>query len=207
MTEWFRSLAEVPGLGYRGDPRARDTRLAGRNDKPRVVAYMIDGKRQESLQWETADGAISSSPATRHAGPFGAKVQDQSIDEQLQALAESLELPGTPTDYHFVIQYGVDELWKLRRRNLRFHPELERLCLLDLALVRARPSAIIFEHQGEQKFARVLAFHHLLELYSQNGLLREAIAVAQLERRLGQDVDGPIDMLEARWAQVKAEAE
>lgn len=207
MTEWFRRLAEVPGLEYRGDPHVRRAKLVDHNAEPQRIISTIDEEQHELLMWATGDGTTSMSPAARHAGLFRSDLPGQSIDEQLQRLAEVLELPGTLLDYHFAIQQCVEALWKLRRQNLGILPHIERLCCLDIALIRAQASTISFERQGEKEFFRVHAFSHLMDLYAQNGLLLEALALAQEAARFGQDVDGAVSDLQTRWVQVEAETQ
>lgn len=47
MTEWFRRLAEVPDLDYRGDSRARAATQAGRHAEPQLVVYDIADDKAE----------------------------------------------------------------------------------------------------------------------------------------------------------------
>jgi hypothetical protein len=94
---------------------------------------------------------------------------------------EALELPGETTDYHFIIQGCVEELWKRHRRHQdpSLLEHIEHLCWLDIRLVEAQPDAIAFDHNGAQRYFRVLAFEHLICLYEREGFLHDAFEVAQ----------------------------
>lgn len=205
MTDWFRGLANVPGVDYRGDPRVQRAKLPGHNAKPERMISRIDGRQHVTLMWATKGGSTTMSPAAHHAELFRSTGPGESVAKQLSRLAEVLELPGTLSDYHFAIQQSIENLWKLRRLDRSVLPEIERLCRLDISLIRAQPSTITVERDGRTEYFRVLAFSHLMDLYSQNGFLLEALAVAQQAARVGQDVDRAVRELQDRWAEVEAE--
>lgn len=205
MTDWFRGLANVPGVDYRGDPRVKRAKLPGHNAKPERMISRIDGRQYVTLMWATQDGSTSMSPAAQHAGLFRSASPGEPVAKQVLRLAEVLELPGTLSDYHFAVQHCIESLWKLRRQDRSVLPEIERLCRLDMSLIQAQPSTIRLERGGTVEYFRVLAFSHLMDLYSQNGMLLEALAVAQQAARFGQDVESAVSDLQARWAAVEAE--
>ena len=126
----------------------------------------------------------------------------------LKRLWEGLELPGEPSDYHFAIQGAAGALWARRAAEPEVLAWFEHLSWLDLRLVQAVPDAVRDEfagaHPGRQEFFSVSAFHSLISLYSREGLLQEALEVAQLAQRFGQGEDALAD-LEERFAALRAE--
>lgn len=203
MIEWFRRLADVPGMDYPGDPRVRRSALPEHDAVPRLVSYTFDGQRHEGLEWAMKDGTTSASPASRHATTLASPPPDEPFQVHLQRLGEVLELPGTSSDYHFAIQGCVEHLWTRRRQEPGVLPEVERLCWLDIKLIEAQPTGIAYERDGKTDYPRVLAFGYLIQLYEREGFLAEALEVAERAARFGQGAEG--DELRARLAQVEAE--
>jgi hypothetical protein len=179
VTEWFRGLAEVPGVSYTSDPSVDRSKLTGYDAVPRREHFVIDGKREESLWW----GNGSASPAHLFSSQG---LERPTRETLLRRLRETLELPGVASDYHFAIQSCVTELWKLRRDDPEIHAAVEDLCWLDIRLIEAQPQTISFERDGETLYYRVLAFGHLINLYEHEGSLREALDVAERAARFGQ---------------------
>lgn len=186
MTAWFRRLAEVSGVAYAGAPGVNRSELPGHEVVPRLSVFEFDGKRHERLVWPTANGQTGSSPAALHARMVASPQLSDPSPVLLCRLHEALELPGTPADYHFAIQGCVQELWKRRRTEPHLLPDVERLCWLDIRLIEAQPNTIAFEREGGTSFVNVLAFGYLIELYSREGFLNEALEVAQRGVRLHQ---------------------
>lgn len=204
MTEWFRRLADVPGVGYTGDAQVKRSTLPGHDTVPRLRVYTsFEGKRQESLFWPAPTGETGQSPASLHVGGVSSQRLVDPSGALLQSLHEVLELPSIASDYHFAIQRCVEELWKRRRQEPGLLSEVERLCWLDLRLVEARPETIAYERDGNVEFAGVLAFGHLIELYSREGFLNEALDVAERGARLNQNT--PVMELRERLARIEAE--
>jgi hypothetical protein len=203
MTEWFRRLADVPGVGYTVDARVKRSTLAGHDAVPKLSNYVFEGKRLESLMWSTANGETSQSPASLHASGLSQPRTAQSTGALLQRLCEVLALPGTTSDYHFAIQSCIGELWKRRYQEPEQLSEIERLCWLDIRLIEARPEAITFERGGESHFFSVAAFGYLIDLYRNEGFLHEALNVAERGVRLNQKT--PVAELRERLARLNAE--
>lgn len=201
-SEWFRRLADIPGVGYEGGPKAKHARLAGRDEVPRIVEHAYDGQRRQSLMWPSRGGATSASPAQRYAAQLPQK--DEPVGAIMRRLDAALDVPGQASDYHFAIQGCIEILWGRRREAPALLDQVEQLCWLDIRLVQARPQIIQFERDGERAFARVLAFLHLVQLYEREGYLREALEVAELARAFGQEGDAS-ERLRARIALVESE--
>ena len=49
MITWFRRLADVPKLGYQGNPDIDRSSLPHHNAQPEIQAFTMDGKRHESI--------------------------------------------------------------------------------------------------------------------------------------------------------------
>ncbi len=130
------------------------------------------------------DGWTSASPSNEwepspHAG-------EAKADFILRRMYEKLELPGTLSDYHFAIQNCHDELQGEIRQTPSVLEEIERLCWLDIRLIEHCPEAITWEMEGRKQFARVSAFHRLIDLYLNEGYVAEAMNVAEIAERFEQ---------------------
>jgi hypothetical protein len=203
MTEWFRRLADIPDVGYTSDARVKRSMLPGHDTVPSLNVYTFEGKRLESLSWPTANDQTSQSPASLHARAASSPAPVDPSGVVLQCLHEVLELPGIASDYHFAIQGCVEELWKRRHQEPGIFSEVERLCWLDIRLVEARPETITYEREGNVAYAGVSAFGRLVDLYSHEGFLSEALEVAERGARLNQKT--PVVELRERIAHIEAE--
>jgi hypothetical protein len=139
MNQWFRRLAEVPGIEYECSPNIDRTLLPEYDAVPETGTdeSSLDGKINTYISWKTAEGSTSASPAHRWQG-WG-RSPEPRLDETLpQAILrqcqETLELPGILSDYHHALQSCHELLWKYRRDELWVIAEIERLCCLDLQL-------------------------------------------------------------------------
>lgn len=205
MIEWFDRLADVPGVNYTGYPGIQRPHLSSQHAQLKVITSTFDGKRHERLTWLTSDGEMSASPAKSH-GFLMANDQSESTHLILKRMYEALELPGEATDYHFIIQGCIEELWSRHRRyqapSLLEH--IEHLCWLDIRLVEAQPDAIAFDHNGARRYFRVLAFEHLIRLYEREGFLHEALEVAQRAARFSPEATYS-EQLRQRLDRIEAE--
>ncbi len=196
---WFRRLGDIPGLHYQGESTLDRRRLRGYDAVPRIEHY----GGEPSLSWQVGpEGSTSSSPA--HERAFGDDMRDRPTPEILRHLAETLEVPGEASDYHFAIQHAADILWSRRRTEPDVLDQVERLCWLDLRLIEAQPDIVRFEHEGGSGFARVTGLKTLITLYEREGYLREALAVAERAERFDQ-LQEKADELRDRLAVLEAE--
>jgi hypothetical protein len=113
-------------------------------------------------------------------------MRDTSTSELIRNVYEGLELPGEPTDYHFLIQGSASQLWTRRREEPHVIGEVEKLCWLDIRLVEAFPGAVRNEYSEEREFYGILSFSRLIDIYEREGFLAEALEVAELGVRYGQ---------------------
>lgn len=200
--EWFPRLAAIPGLNYEGAPGIDAGRLKGHGAVPEVYTY---GKKDtdpgptQTLTW----GNGSSSPAQNHSFD---DPRAKTTRQVLRNVGEALELPGEPTDYHFIVQNAATALWDRRRSEPDVLDEVERLCWLDIRLLQTRPDAISDEYTPERRFYSVTSFKTLITLYEREGALREALEVARIAERFDQlaekaeELSGRIAVLEAEDA-------
>ncbi|MES9607086.1 hypothetical protein [Actinomadura sp. NPDC000929] len=101
---------------------------------------------------------------------------------------EGLELPGTPSDYHFLLQGTVTELWKKRQRYTHGLAALEQFCHLDLLLIEAAPEAVVLDESDPARgFVHISTLGFLIGLLEREGALREALAVSRRARRFGEE--------------------
>ena len=185
MPKWFRRFAEIPGVDYPGSQGVKRSRLKWHDAVPRSVGGF--------LSWPSGS---SASPA--HEQAF--KQDDKSIAEALNRVSEALELPGEPVDYHFAIQGVAEFIRKHHREDPSALSEMERLAWLDLRLVEACPECVSFDG----RYVRILAFAILVDLYTEEGFIREALEVAERAQRF-QAVEIDIDDLRQRIARIESE--
>ena len=187
---WFRRFADIPGVQYQASPTLDLSRLKRRDAVPGV--YRFEGL-EPSLFWEIQDGSTSQAPAAEHSlGDF----RGATVEGVRKNLAEVLELPGEPSDYHFALQSTAAHLYSRRRDDPTVLDDVERLCLLDLQLIESCPSAITWDHEGHRSYYQVIAFSRLLRMYLTEGRISEAAAVADIAERF--DAGGLPDVAEAR---------
>ena len=202
MAKWFRRLAEIPGVHYETPQTINRFSLPDYNLVPELHEFEFDGKRHESLSWRTREGSTSASPANRwRTEP---RLDESPAQTALQQLFETFELPGIASDYHFAIHHCNETLWKQRRQEPWVLEQIERLCWLDIQLLEACPEAISFDREGETQYANVDAFHRLINLYEDDGYLKEALEVARRAVRFNQ-AQNYFESLQERIAQLEAE--
>lgn len=185
MPDWYPRFGDIPGVVYATPPTVNRKGLRRHDAVPEVSAYELDGKRQETLWWPTRDGGSSASPAHEHAFADTSKSASPAL---LKRCWEGLELPGEPSDYHFLIQGCANALWARRRDEPELLEEVERLCWLDINLIEAVPAAVQSEYGDAREYYRVMAFSTLVKLCEAEGALREALDVAERAARYGQGV-------------------
>lgn len=206
--EWFRRMADIPGLDYEPSVAIDRTKLARHDAVPELQSYEFDGQVQESLRWGYVDDgeewSTSASPA--HEVAFGVIDDDLATSTVLTRLWEGLELPGEATDYHFAIQGAAGALWGRRREGPEVLEWVEWLSWLDIRLVQVYPRAVYYEDPGRQGYYGVTAFNTLITLYEREGLLHEALRVAGIAGEYEQG--GPqAEELAGRLAKLRVEDE
>ncbi len=203
--QWYRRLAEVPGVQYPGSPGIDRTRLLGYTLKPEIYRHNFNGRRSEQLSWPDINGYGSSSASPAWNWSRQLQEEDISPKDLLHRLHEALELPGTSSDYHFAIQICCERLWQYRGDESWVLKEIERLCWLDILLLEATPDTLLLQMQdGSSTYAHSLAFERLIRLYERNGYLAEAIDVAQRATRFHAD-DSIVKPLQERLVRLEAE--
>lgn len=194
-------MGDVPGVDW--DSPGVDRRRLPRHDaEPELHVYEFDGKRHESLWWETADGGTSGSPAQ----DWVHVEETQTAEGILQRLYEALELPGDAADYHFAIQSAAGALWNRRRDDPSLILKVEELSWLDIRLVEAYPQAVAYEGTDGETYYGITAFHTLISLYEREGYLEEALVVVDRAARF-REVPGERERLEAKKAALAAEGQ
>jgi hypothetical protein len=207
MNQWFRRLAEVPGIEYECSPNIDRSLLPEHDAIPEIRTYesSLDGKIHDSISWKTTEGSTSASPAHRWQG-WGQKPEPRLNENLPQAilrqLQETLELPGILSDYHHALQSCHELLWQHRRKDIWIIAEIECLCLLDIQLVEVQNSISLERDSGFS-----LAWGRLIQLYEREGNILEASAIAQRGDIFYQDRERKTfsASLQPRLAQLEAE--
>ncbi len=193
---WFPRLAAVPGVGYAPPAELDLTKLRRRNARPEVSRYP---DLPPTLWW----GDTTESPASAHVLDDARKATTARV---LRNLAEVLELPGEPADYHFAIQGVVSQLRSRAGEGPHVFAELERLCWLDLQLIQACPDVVIYDHPDDgPQHAHVTAFKTLLDLYLTEGALGHAARVLPIAEWFGQANTPAAEKARTRMAALAAE--
>jgi hypothetical protein len=110
-----------------------------------------------------------------------------SRDELVRWVWEGLELPGEPSDYHFLLQGAVERLWSRRRDDPDGLLLVETFAYLDLALVEAAPQAVVLDEADPARgFVHILTLDRMLTLLEREGALREALALSRRAERFGE---------------------
>lgn len=193
---WFGRFGDIPGVDYTPPVVVDRSRLPRVGERPELSRWTGG----ESLTW--GGGTTSSSPA--HERAFGGDLTAMTTQQLLSHLAEALELPGEPSDYHFGIQGVLEALWKRRREDSGVLGWIEALGWLNIRLVVAVSGAASHVVDDELRYYRIVAFSHLITLYEREGAWREALEVAEIGERLGQSVR--LDELLDRVALLDAES-
>lgn len=100
---WFRRFGDIRGVSYEMPTGVDLRQLRRRNAVPEIDRF----EGSASLWWETGDGGTTESPASEHAL---LDLRAASVAQIRANLAEVLELPGEPGDYHFALQNAAGEL-------------------------------------------------------------------------------------------------
>ena len=205
---WFPRLMSVPGVDYQSPAGLDRIRLPGYDAQPTVrTTYLLDDSSasRRYLLWPSAVGETSASPAQAWAGDSRPDVSEARA--ALFQLYEALELPGTLNDYHFRLQGCCAILWRARLTEPELLAEVERLCLTDLQLIEIYPDIITPVGQGSGSL-HVSTCDQLISLYEHEGMLHEALAIAERGQRLNQDtMIRAVTRLRERVVSLEAETE
>lgn len=202
--KWFPRFAEIPGINY-DPPKGLDfNNLPGRSKVPEISFYEFDGKRRKSIMWKYGDVTSGASPA--HDWETKPLPNESETATLLRQVYETLELPGTLSDYHFALQRTHDALNKFIGKETWVLSEIEKLCRLNIRLLEKYPETISYENDDGVHYARALAFNRLINLYEKEGYLHDALAVARIAVRFdyGSDV---VNDLEERIKLLESEDE
>jgi len=192
VSGWYISLADVPGSEYaaRTVDRTKLNLIGLRPERE----YEINGETHYS--WPLGKhGSTSASPVQQYGV---GKEWPKTLTALLRRIDEVLELPGTPSDYHFFLQAAIEELWKFRGSKPDVLPEIERLAWLDVRLVTTAADPAASRSNGTRSAFSVRAFSLLKRLYLLNGDLAGAWQVEEHARRHGQPNDVTMDAMHTR---------
>lgn len=191
---WFPRLAAMPGVTYKPPAGIDAADLPGYGSHPQIHRY---ADLPPSLWW----GETTEAPARAHASR---PLRSRSLDGLLIRLAEVLELPGEPTDYHYPMQDAILALARRGPREPRAWADFERLCWLDIELIQAQSEAF---RLGDDRpgYVSLPAFGKLLNLYAQEGLLADGMRVLDIANRFGAGSGRAAEQLPERYTTALAE--
>ena len=180
--QWFRRLADVPGLSYEGSPTVDRRRLTGYDSEPKVLGLELEGESHHALEWSTSEGdPTSDSPVSRRISDLD---ENSPPRETLRWLEETLELPGELSDYYYAIRIAWAIVDKGRQPDPSLLKEVERLYQLDIELLEAYPKGV--KHEVRQPYPD-LVYERLVELYAGEGYFHEALEVAERGFKMSQE--------------------
>lgn len=200
---WFPRFGDIPGVTWTTPADVDRRTIRGHDAKPETPHWDSDSVWWPSLEPGEEDGSTSATPAQQYVG------HDQSEAETVEAIlhrmAEALELPGNPSDYHFIIAAAQESLWKLRQTDPAAVREVEKLCWLDVELVRARPE-IIAPYNEDEPHLYMTVLDVLYRLYQREGYLAEAEHAAEMAvNEFHQPFERQLDEARGRRALLEAE--
>ena len=201
---WFPRFAEIPGIKYEPPNGLDFSRLPGRGKVPEISYYDFDGKRRKSLMWKYGGTTTSAAPA--HDWKTEPRTGESEASTLLRQVYETLELPGTLSDYHFALQRTHDGLNRFIGKESWATMEIEKLCRLNIQLLDKYPEIISYENENGVHYASVTAFNRLIRLYENEGYLREALEIAKISTRFHYGTDN-VEELEERLNLLKREDE
>jgi len=178
VRQWFKRFAEVPNAGYPGHPSIDRLRLRGHDVEARLEVWKdYDGKRQESLRWGQKDSWQSSSPASTHWMDFDNRGKPSTPQETIKRAFESLELPGTLSDYHWTLEAVSMRLWDDRKKQPRLLGAVEQFCLQDVRLIEAHPK--LNDHLDLHFEPSHHSFQRLIDIYEREGFFHNAFSLVR----------------------------
>lgn len=184
-TEWFSALDRIHGVRWEPLVHVDMDRLPERDAVMRIrraEAWGESGKFYEHNEWFTpADSHLDGSPASRRGERDNdAKVLPRTIARRV---SEALALPGTPSDYHFVVLGAVDALWGTRSQDPRSFGWIEALCLADISMIESLPDIAEQPEDGTQydgrRFPPFPSYDRLSSMYVREGFLADAVSIEQ----------------------------
>ncbi len=194
MPQWFPRFGDIPEIEYRCPVEIDTTTLPQHATHPGRNGF-----------WPVTDvpgSSTTASPARQRFNQLAQQSPDPNASQY--RAAEALELPGYLTDYALILSRAIAELWVLRARAGWIPEALERWCRLGFrlaAIYQENPSAFaetLFDSPG------VVGASTLIELYSREGYLLEAIEIAEHAASLGYQAP-ELDSLKMRLDNIRHE--
>jgi hypothetical protein len=199
---WYPSFADVPGLDYRS-PLGPNYPLQLEHGGARAGIDSDGAVQRQYLLRPSGTGESSVSPA--QAWATTPRPGKSAARPALRQLHEALDLPGTLSDYHVRLQGCCSVLWRARLDEPEVLSDLEHYCLLDLQVIETSPAILAPDTLGGPPL-HVTTCDHLITLFEHEGMLREALAIAERGQRLHQDtLTRAVERVQARVAQLDAE--
>src|SRR5262245_38159974 len=190
--EWFPRLGDVPELDYEPllevDRRAlpghqleaqveHHEPLYSRSEAEAQGLGAWAAEPRESVTWGSGNDEYggSQSPASQHARQYQ-EPENEAPAETLQRVVEAVELPGSRSDYHFLMMHAWGALWKERHQDPRAYRWIEELCQVDLRLLALGPELVFAESHWDDRekgFPVQPAANQLIQLYEREGFVQE----------------------------------
>lgn len=194
--QWHRRLGDLLGSIYRPLMDVEQSRLPGTDFKPHRVDYLGEGYEEDSYwRWPSLDGSGETSASPASSWSSGIDPTKGETRAMLQRATEAFELPGTVSDYHFILLNVYQRLWRDRRSEVGLAGLVEMFCRLDVELVCNQPESIRLD-RGDRTYLHVPAFQYLVTLYLDEGYLRDALEVAATAERFDQEAVGSDELIE-----------
>lgn len=203
--EWFPSFSAIPGIVWTPLVSVDRAKLEGVDAVPR--------KRWESLdyvEWASPDDGIiggSRSPAAHRAEKLQ-RGMSMSAKAIAKTISESLDLPGTRSDYHFALLGAWRALEEVRSDDPNVFGSQETLCLADIQLMEQGVALVFSEShwniQDDPQLAGA-AFELLVTLYSREGFVAAAVEIEDRWEAVGRRDTGEAPTMRGRQASLLEE--
>lgn len=173
----YPGLAAVPGMVWQapvdvGRSVAREQRATP--DERGLWPVLFD---EEGRPTRDRDAWTSATPAQQMATP----TKTMSTEEKLAAACAALAVPGTASDFHFILAAAAGSLFDSRLQQPDALEYVETFALANIALLRAQPGVLRpdDEFDGPTVY-RAASFNTLVRLYETSGEIERALEYARL---------------------------
>lgn len=195
MRQWFARFGDIPAIEYHAPVIVDRTMLPEHAAHPDQYGFWpIAGVPERRSSGSPASQRLYDGDVQRVVDPY----------RHQHKAAVALECPGYPRDYALILDRVIWHLWILRAQAGWVLEALETWCRLGVrlaAIYQEDPSAF---GDAPSDSPGVVGARTLIELYSREGYLREAIQIAEEVAILGYQ-DPELESIKMRLDNLRRE--